>query len=300
MVIYKMTNEVSNKVYIGQTNNFEQRMRAHKSDASNPNSHNYYSHLSCAIRKYGWNNFNNVIIEEIEDEDREKANEREIYYIEFYDSANREKGYNITFGGGGVSKPEPFYEEKLTMSHLFTSEEIKDIQEMLRAGRKYQEIMKKYPQMSGSFLANINTGLNFKNPDWDYPLHEYKKDFSKYRPLEEINQIKEEIKKGKDYKIIAQNFNISVGMVSMINNGKTWRDENETYPLVTKGSSRVHNLNSWVPLVKNDIINSNLTLKQIAEKYNKAESTIKKINQGYSYREPNTKYPLLKNRKKSK
>ena len=59
-------------------------MNGHKSDATNPNSHSYDLPLSNAIRKYGWENFHNYIIEEIpEDADYDYVDEREIFFINY-------------------------------------------------------------------------------------------------------------------------------------------------------------------------------------------------------------------------
>lgn len=52
-----------------------------------------------AIQKYGWDNFEHEIIED-NLESLELANEREIYWISFYDSYHN--GYNSTLGGDGV------------------------------------------------------------------------------------------------------------------------------------------------------------------------------------------------------
>jgi hypothetical protein len=44
-------------------------------------------------------------------------------------------------------------------------------------------------------------------------------------------------------------------------------------------------------------MNSNLPMTEIAKKYDKAYSTIKKINYGQSHHNPEYLYPLTKNRK---
>ena len=46
--------------------------------------------------------------------------------------------------------------------------------------------------------------------------------------------IKKQLKEGKSYKIISQNFNCSQSWLSSINNGESYRDENEQYPLCAK------------------------------------------------------------------
>ena len=102
--IYKISNTVNNKVYIGQTAlSLERRWNLHKWTAENPSYPSYPYPLYRAMRKYGINNFKIEIIEEIDNKD---LNEREIYWISYYDSYN--KGYNMTLGGDGHYK----YEDK--------------------------------------------------------------------------------------------------------------------------------------------------------------------------------------------
>lgn len=89
-IIYKITNKVNNKVYIGQTRyTLEFRWRQHQHKKDNTYFHN-------AIHKYGIENFNLEILEEC---DIELLNSREIYYIAKYDSFKN--GYNLTIGGDG-------------------------------------------------------------------------------------------------------------------------------------------------------------------------------------------------------
>lgn len=90
-IIYKITNKVNGKSYIGQTRytlEFRWRQHIHKKD-------NTYFHN--AIRKYGVENFEKEILEECDYTD---LNKREIYYIAKYDSFKN--GYNLTIGGDGV------------------------------------------------------------------------------------------------------------------------------------------------------------------------------------------------------
>lgn len=93
--IYKITNQLNNKVYIGQTcRDLQTRWREHKSRADC----GYNTHLYNAILKYGQENFK---IEEIEQVETSQLDEQEIYWIAFYDSNNPQKGYNLTIGGQG-------------------------------------------------------------------------------------------------------------------------------------------------------------------------------------------------------
>jgi len=299
MVIYKIENKINGKVYIGQTNDFKLRINGHKSNAFNPKSNSYNLPICCAIRKYGWDNFTKIIIETIEDDKGyEYVDKRERYYIEYYNSLCDNNGYNIELGGvGGPKREKLTYEEKLYMSNIFTPEEIKDIQNLLILGEEKIKIREKYyPRLGESYLDNINSGANFGNEEWDYPLHVYKHYSVKYT-RQEMDEIRKEISEGKFYKDIHEKWNISQGLLSLINNGKIWYDDKYTYPLSYRSTSRLQNRNTWVKEVQEDLINSNMSLKDIANKYNKAYSTIKKINTGSSHRNSNYKYPLTKNRK---
>lgn len=87
MIIYKTTNLVNGKIYIGQDKN---------------NNSAYLGSgkiLHFAFQKYGIENFNKEILEECESV--QELNEREKYWISFYDSTNRRIGYNIALGGNG-------------------------------------------------------------------------------------------------------------------------------------------------------------------------------------------------------
>ena len=87
--IYKITNLKNNLVYIGQTVNFGIRRRDHWSDKTNDDLHN-------DIQKLGREYFKFEIIEKC---DVDQLDEREKYWIEYYDSYNM--GYNNTEGGSG-------------------------------------------------------------------------------------------------------------------------------------------------------------------------------------------------------
>ena len=97
--IYKITNKVNNKIYIGQTvQPVEDRWRQHISDAFKENDNDKYA-IHYALKKYGVDNFSFEIIEEIPSL---QLNERETYWIkELKSHYSFGQGYNMTWGGEG-------------------------------------------------------------------------------------------------------------------------------------------------------------------------------------------------------
>lgn len=90
--IYKITNLINNKVYIGSSKNIYNRInRHHKSYLRNNNHWNI--HLQNAWNKYGGEKFKFEIIEVVDNEGSLKS--REQYWMDFYKASNREYGYNI-------------------------------------------------------------------------------------------------------------------------------------------------------------------------------------------------------------
>lgn len=98
--IYKVTNKINGKIYIGQTiQSVKDRWYRHcrKSGISKAELN---THFKRAILKYGKENF---MIETIEVCDSTKLNDREKFYISYYNSYIN--GYNSTIGGQDGSKP---------------------------------------------------------------------------------------------------------------------------------------------------------------------------------------------------
>ena len=93
--IYKITNDINDKVYIGKTNlSIEKRFKEHCKDSIREKCEN--RPLYRAMNKYGIEHFH---IEEIEECLPEEASDKEIYWIGYYHSYK--EGYNATMGGDG-------------------------------------------------------------------------------------------------------------------------------------------------------------------------------------------------------
>ena len=91
--IYLISNTVNDKLYVGQTiQKLSKRFNGHCCYSKSDRSSNMY--IKRAIHKYGKDKFKMTLIEECP---VELLNDREIYWISFYDTYN--KGYNLTKGG---------------------------------------------------------------------------------------------------------------------------------------------------------------------------------------------------------
>lgn len=86
----------NNKVYIGITCQKPQD-RWRNGKGYKPKKENA-SRVYNAIQKYGWENIKHVIL--YNNLSLEAANQKETELIKLYDSTNKDKGYNIAYGGG--------------------------------------------------------------------------------------------------------------------------------------------------------------------------------------------------------
>lgn len=101
--IYKITNIIDGKFYIGKTHyDVPKRIYAHIWTSLNRDDRN--SRIHNAIRKYGQENFIVDIIDEADSS--EELNAKEIYWIKTLNAQDPKIGYNIAKGGeGGIGGP---------------------------------------------------------------------------------------------------------------------------------------------------------------------------------------------------
>ena len=108
-IIYRYLNLESGKIYVGQTVNPERRFKQHLQSSQRDWHVDYQKHPE----KYEY-----IVVEDNIPED--KLDEREIYWIDFFDSYNN--GYNLTEGGVGNRGYKHTEETKLYMSNLHSGE----------------------------------------------------------------------------------------------------------------------------------------------------------------------------------
>ena len=152
--IYKITNLINNKVYIGQSVYIEQRWRQHRYAANSGNDHYLYR----AIRKYGIKNFSFTVIEQCA---QDLLNEREQYWIKQYKSNDSNYGYNLTAGGQSLART----------CYKLTLEQVKEIHKKLLTMTQ-QDIAKEY-NVDQSVISRINTGDAYLIEGIEYPIKTY-------------------------------------------------------------------------------------------------------------------------------
>ena len=153
-IIYKITNKINNKVYIGQVvakKGLAKRWKRHVDTAKS--GANYL--ISIAIRKYGEDNFT---IEEIDTADsREELNEKEIYWISYYQSfTDRNKGYNMTSGGDGgkITLPDDPNDGDLVIGDI-------DFSDIVSIGKYFISLVNSLLDVIGSFPKLFSTVFSF-------------------------------------------------------------------------------------------------------------------------------------------
>lgn len=105
--IYKITNLINNKIYIGQSVDIKERWQEHKriNERQNENAKIMQQYpLYKAFKKYGLNNF---LFEVIEECLITELDDKEIFWIKYYNSYigfENSNGYNLTTGGKGNRK----------------------------------------------------------------------------------------------------------------------------------------------------------------------------------------------------
>lgn len=92
--IYGLKNKTTNKWYIGQSRDVFCRLSKYK-NLNCKRQHKIYN----ALNKYGFSDFDFILIETCE-LDQDVLNERESYWINFYNSV--ENGYNLKSGGSNI------------------------------------------------------------------------------------------------------------------------------------------------------------------------------------------------------
>ena len=222
-IIYAYKKIDENKiVYVGQTVNLQTRHYRHiKIDPYDEGLREYNYPLSRGIRKYGENAYELIILEEIEN--KEKLNEREKYWIAYYDTYYN--GYNQSLGGANP----------VIVQH--GEEEIDTVINLLKDTTKTMQEIANECGISLTHVYNINTGARRKREDLKYPIRD-----NKTKGTKGLKFSQEECKNIHDFivnnpkvtiKSLCEKFNCSEWTIRELIYGRTkaYKLEGYSYPL---------------------------------------------------------------------
>lgn len=272
--IYMYINKTNNKKYIGQTNNFERRIREHRSIAFNKKSGNYNDYFHMALRKHTENNFEIQVLWSGHNTQKE-LDELEIQYIQDYKAHVSQWGYNLTWGGQGTKKSS-YYEN-------FED----DIKTAIRNNVKYKDIQEKFG-CSPSFISSINHGLRFYNPNENYPINKFH-----YFNADDIYPQMICLLQDPRYRFqeIANKLNCSYATVKSFNNGslqkgKYWHGE---YPIRDRYFCERPKWYQCLELLRNTTLPIRVIARDICHISDKVATD---INRGVKIPQPNISYPI--------
>ena len=233
--IYKITNRVNNKVYIGQTHfTVEHRFKQH---IKNYNIEHRKQILYKAFEKYGLDNF---YVETLEEVDCSKLNEREMYWIAYYDSFKN--GYNATLGGNGNL-------------YCWTDSQYDEIKSLYLSGFSSKKIAELY-NVSAYTILGILKSLNVKirmnpmdinNYEAQELIRDYQTGFTLKTLATRYNTDREVIKrflisKGVELKkksLILKDKEVQENLIKDFLDGKTYEELEKKYHADTRTIKRI-------------------------------------------------------------
>lgn len=238
--IYIIRNKINDKVYVGQAIDPHRRFIQH---LCNGNRQLDQLPIHCAISKYGKENFYYEILER----DITNFNERECYWIQYFDSICP-NGYNVSAGGEGFSCGRG----KSTRSSITLEIADSILEDLENTSLTQRAIANKYGT-SERVVNTINKGETWRDENKNYPIREKFAHFSRVTELEIIWLLKNS---AASFQSIANYYNLTKGEINQINQGKIRSRIDEDYPL-------------------RKVDGKQLDIKQVFEEWHKNESIVK-------------------------
>lgn len=242
--IYKITNIINNKIYIGKTNDVERRWKEHLKIAKAGEKDKRYSYLHASINKYSKENFIKTILNVFDSEN--DAFQAEKSFIKQLNAMNRKIGMNLTEGGEGSSGYRHSKEnlEKMSVSHIGqiswmlgkkASEETKEKQRIAHLGKtQSQEIREKIskgltgkpkPEGFAQNLREINTGKKLTKESREKISIANRGENSSTCKLKEndVISIRKLYTDGKSISTLAKIYNVNYSTIRAIIYRKSWK-----------------------------------------------------------------------------
>ena len=152
-IIYMHKNKIKGRVYIAQ-NGWKNENKRWRNE-----THYEGTYFRKAIKKYGWDNFDHIILEK--DLTLEEANEKEKNYIKQYNACDKTKGYNCLPGG---RNPDPkklkSIKKSKIMKQRWTSTDFR--RKMSQQAKIYWDTHPEEKQKRGQTIRCVETGDIFQ------------------------------------------------------------------------------------------------------------------------------------------
>lgn len=277
------------KCYIGKAVDIKRRMSEHNTDTRQL--------LYLPVTKYFQNNIPYFYI--LEEVSRDKLSEREVYWIAFYESNNKEKGYNLTSGGDGAALGVNNVASKFSQEDLDTIVKL-----LLETNIPMYKIAEEY-NCNRITIERLNSGETYFNNNLKYPIRQEKyvpksgcKNGNSSLNQEQLNNLIEDlINTAISMKELAAKYGIASNTLSQINNGKSYKNENLNYPLRKKNSDRIKTF-SREQLERIKILLEQpareQTMTKIGKEFNCSRDIISQINNGTRQKQSDWTYPIRK------
>ena len=278
--IYKITNKITGKSYIGQSINIEYRFKQHKSNALSVNNKDYNSDFYSDLRNLGEDNFQFDILEECEPI---FLDEKEIYYIDYYDTYHN--GYNRTCGGSGLNTSQVMEARRLWDEGYSNSQICEELKLCRETVRKY---LLNY--------VNYDANESYKRGYWNSKINDFQNkkicqytlngDFIKsFFSCKEIN---------RELGIWAQGVSRCLKGKYLSSGGFCWAYEgDELKPLTEEEKALISRgglTQERVDLIK-FLLSQGISRQEIGNQVNCSIKTVSRINQGERYND-NLPYPI--------
>lgn len=284
--IYKI-NFPNGKSYIGLSNNIKRRIKEHFHDGRKD--------LPChrAIIKY-FESIEDVeveILEQIKEEDYRILSDLERKWINYYDTTNKEKGYNLTPGGLELLETKnPFSK--------FSEEDLNIIRNLLLDGHSNVFIAQQF-NVHPDTIGKINNGKRYYNLNYAYPIRtqtaKERQGFNSYWAITP-EQFEEIVNLLKNTNLTTEQIGEKVGVyrttISRINQGKvSYCPKDWNYPIRINRQNRTR-LSIQDVLNIHELLKQRYTINSIAKMYNCSRDTISDINNGKRHIIDGVEYPI--------
>ena len=236
--IYMVVNTINNKKYIGQSTNIKKRFQSHHLvDYKNENNCNYNTKFYQALRKYGIDNFEVIVLKLCEEKELDAL---EIKYIKEFNTF--QDGYNSTQGGQywslnihseetELKRQKTRMENKSLMSEnhpraKLTNQQVWDIRQRYIDGESIKEIYQDFKDLYSNqqTFKRIVLGQSYVTVG-NIPNKEQVRHTNAKLTDVQVKEIRNSYKKGViSYKELGEKYNLSESSIAAIIKRETYKN----------------------------------------------------------------------------